>query len=96
MMCERERFQIVRTVSALFGENMQRRFGRQRLPKAGAIRRRADAYSNHELVEFAFADMSNKLFVARHQVGLREKREIEEFFVKGGERARWPHESRRI
>lgn len=34
---------------------------------------------NHELVQFALADMSNQLFVSRYQVRLPEKREMEEF-----------------
>ncbi len=39
-------------------------------------------HKNHELVEFALADMSNKLFVWRYQVQLPEKREIAEFMLR--------------
>jgi hypothetical protein len=36
-------------------------------------------HKNHELVEYALADMSNTLFVSRYQVQLPDKKEIAEF-----------------
>jgi YhcG PDDEXK nuclease domain len=36
-------------------------------------------HKNHELVEFALSDMSNKLFVSRYQVQLPDKEQIAAF-----------------
>jgi hypothetical protein len=42
-------------------------------------------HKNHELVEFALADLSNQLFVSRYQVRLPEKREMEAFLQRAVE-----------
>lgn len=42
-------------------------------------------HKNHELVEFALADMSNKLFVSRYQVQLPAKKEISDFLHRAVE-----------
>lgn len=39
-------------------------------------------HKDHELVEFALADMSNKLFVSRYQVQLPDKKEISAFLQR--------------
>lgn len=63
------------SLAELAPSRFETQFGKSRT--GYPFRRRTQ--KNHELVEFALADMSHKLFVSRYQVQLPEKRDIAEF-----------------